>query len=109
MMQSLPASPSMLDRIKSEQADDHICKNLIEFCPNGWPKVNTLSDDLYQYYTYKNNISFNDGFLTYNMRLVIPPTRQLEIISRIHEGHFSIVKCRERAKQSVWWMGLSTR
>ena len=41
--------------------------------------------------------------------MVIPPSLQLEILNKIHEDHFGISKCRDRAKQSVWWLGLSTQ
>ena len=43
----------------------------------------------------------------YNSRLVIPEPLQADILSRIHEGHQGIVKCRAMAKTSVWWPGLS--
>ena len=37
----------------------------------------------------------------------MPSAVKLQVLDKIHEGHQGLVKCRERAKTSVWWPGLS--
>lgn len=40
-------------------------------------------------------------------RLIIHSSLRLDILEKIHAGHQGIRKCRERARDSVWWPGLS--
>ena len=59
------------------------------------------------YHTVASEISVQDGLLMRGSRVVIPSALRLEMLDRIHTGHQGISKCRERAKQSLWWPGLS--
>ena len=49
------------------------------------------------------------GLLLRGGRIVILPPLREKLLDRIHSGHQGITKCRELARQSVWWPGLSKR
>lgn len=40
-------------------------------------------------------------------RIVVPKSLQTETLRKLHDGHQGIIRCRLRAKISVWWPGLS--
>ena len=42
-------------------------------------------------------------------RIIVPIIMRSEIMNRIHEGHLGATKCRECAKQGVYWPGSSRR
>ena len=54
-----------------------------------------------------DDLCYQRGLLMKGNRLVIPMSLQRDILEKIHEGNQGIVKCRERAKTSVWWPGMS--
>ena len=43
----------------------------------------------------------------YKERIVVPKSLQTETLRKLHDGHQGIIRCRLRAKISVWWPGLS--
>ena len=49
----------------------------------------------------------HNSLLLRAQRIVIPTCLQQDTLKRIHEGHQGIVKCRLRARTSVWWPGIS--
>ncbi|CAC5397532.1 unnamed protein product [Mytilus coruscus] len=97
-----------LQNIKDECVKDEICKTLMLYCKEGWPEKSSLSDSLKPYWSLQGEFTIVGNNLLKADRLVIPRTLQDEILERLDDGHQGIVKCRERAKSSVWWLGMST-
>ena len=59
------------------------------------------------YWSARRELTTAHGILLKSTRVVVPSAMRLQVLDKIHEGHQGIVKCRERAKTSVWWPGLS--
>lgn len=56
---------------------------------------------------FKDELTVNNSLIMKGSRIFIPKVMRKIILTKIHEGHMGIVKCR-RCKESVWWPGLST-
>jgi len=109
VMSNLPTSQNRIELIKIESAKDEICRNLISYCRDGWPEKSKLDEQLRPYWTMQGEFTVHDNLLFKGTRIVIPHSLQNEILNRVHDGHQGIVKCRERARLSVWWLGLSSQ
>ena len=80
---------------------------LIGYCTEGWPERLQLPGILKPYWAVRHKLTIQQGLLMNGNKPVILVAMRMDILERIHEGHQGIVKCRERAKISVWWPGLS--
>ena len=94
IISSLPATEERLEQIWRKQQQDNVCQRLTQYCQQGWPS---------------RELSIKGGLLMRGMRIVIPMVLQKEILDRLHMGLQGITKCRQRARQSVWWLHISTQ
>ena len=106
VLQGLPATEQRLLEIKQLQEDDIACQKIIEYSQNEWPDKRTVDACVLPYYSVAAELYMVDGLLMRGSRIVVPPSLRREMLTRIHCGHQGIVKCRERARQSVWWPGM---
>ncbi|XP_033119433.1 uncharacterized protein K02A2.6-like [Anneissia japonica] len=101
-----PASASNLEQIR--RATKHECQTLLKYILDGWPRqVQDISQNLRSLYDLRGHFSADDGLITFDDRIYIPSEPRGEIMQRIHDGHQGVTKCRKRAKESVWWLGIS--
>lgn len=109
VISTTPVSDQYLNKFREAQASDESCKMIKLFQQQGWPDKSKVPQHLQIYYQYKDDFAEIGGLLVKEARIIVPAKLRQEILSIIHQGHFGINKCRERAKISVWWPGLSTQ
>lgn len=109
VMEHLPASEAYLSELRKQLSADSVCAEVMKYCSEGWPDRSRLDVLVRPYWTERAVLSTHNGLLLRGTRLIIPSVMRNRVLEKIHEGHQGIVKCRERAKQSVWWPGLSSQ
>ena len=107
-MSQLKAREDSLHKIRqATQGDDSlmILKHIIQ---HGWPKtMKEVPQEIQKYWTFREELTIEDGLLLKGMRIVIPEGLREGILKQIHEGHLGFNKCQMRAKETVYWPGLN--
>ena len=101
VIQSLPVSDKQLERIKEEQQQDDVCKQIEAYCRDGWLEKHERTGALRPYYPLRAEIAIENELLLRGSRIIIPASMRLEMLDNIHTGHQGIKKCQERACQSL--------
>ncbi|UYV83113.1 PLEKHD1 [Cordylochernes scorpioides] len=97
----------MLTKIFEAQQEDTTLKAVVNYLEQGWPDKKKMSQTLLSYWHVKDELGVQNGLLMRICRLVIPASMKLEILDKLHAGHFGITKTRLRARETVWWPGIS--
>ncbi|UYV70903.1 K02A2.6-like [Cordylochernes scorpioides] len=97
----------MLSKIFEAQQEDTTLKAVVNYLEQSWPDKKKMSQALLSYWHVKDELGVQNGLLMRSCRLVIPASMKLEILDKLHAGHFGITKTRLRARETVWWPGIS--
>ena len=104
-----PATTQRLEQIRQITMTDPTIQKVIHFTLHGWPNQSrSIDPSIRTYHVERAYLSYSDGLLLYCDRIVIPAAMRNDILDCIHDGHWGITKCRERAAQSVWWPSIAT-
>ena len=74
----------------------------------GWPNDHRmLPQELHTFWNYREDLSMENGLITKGARLLIPSTLRKKVLEQIHDGHLGMEKCMLKARDSVFWPGIS--
>ena len=105
---SIPVSSSEIDLIHGETDRDPTLNLLRHYIHVGWPvDRRMLLREIHTFWNYREDLLMENGLITKGARLVIPSTLRSKVLEQIHEGHLGIEKCMLKARDSVFWPGIS--
>ena len=107
IIQGIPATDKKLNQIRQCQKTDSVCRQIAAYSYRGWPEKKDVPEAVKPYISVAGELSIEKGLLLRGSRIVVPESLRTEILNKIHGAHQGITKCRERARQSVWWPNIS--
>ena len=105
----LPSSPAKYVELQAT-ADDPGMQALSSVIQHGWPKSKKeVPNAIRQYWDHREELTSVDVLLFKAQRLIVPQRLRNEMLDRIHESHQGIVKCKQRARDILFWPGMSSQ
>jgi hypothetical protein len=90
--------------IRKETQCDQKLQILAKVIVTGFPETRTeCPKEILEYWNIRTEMSLCDGIIMKTDCIVIPSTLRKEMLTKIHTGHLGIEKCRNWAKQVMYW------
>ena len=108
VVSNIPASDKRMREIREATAADTVLLALRNMIRDGWPESRSaVASNLQQYWNFREELSEASGILWKGEKIIIPHALRQDMLQRIHAGHMGIIKCTQRAKEVVFWPGMS--
>lgn len=105
----LSMSTSAKNDIVSETAKDIELQEVIETTFKGWPEnQQDVSNIIKPYWNFREELACYEGILFKGEKIVIPKSQIKKMLEQIHQGHHGIQRSLSRARELLFWNGMST-
>ena len=105
---AIPATDNRLDRTRIATTADPTLNQLRHYIFHGWPvQKRQLPEPVQHYWNYREELAIEDGLIFKAHRLVIPTSQRAEYLRDLHAGHLGEEKTLLRARETVFWPGIS--
>ena len=105
---NIPVSSTEIELIHEETSKDPTLTLLRHYIHMGWPIDHRMvPQELHTFWNYREDLSMENGLITKGARLLIPSMLRRKVLEQIHDGHLGIEKCMLKARDSVFWPGIS--
>ena len=108
MVERISISEAKYAKLQQNTANEpHALHTMIQV---GWPETKQqVPHSIRQYWDTRDELVVLDGVIYRGMRIVIPQSIRPAILAVIHGKHLRIVKCKQRAREALYWPGMSAQ
>ena len=105
----LPISETKLEIIKQKTLTDNSLQELSTMIKRGWPSTRSATlPGAKPYWNFRDEVSIIQGILFKGEKVIIPMEMRKKMLQIIHNSHLGIEKCKRRARDVLYWPGMSS-
>ena len=106
MLDFVAVTPTRYKDFQARTADE--LNELYSMIIKGWPETrHETPHSIREYWSIRDELAVSDGIVYKGMKIVVPPSVRPEMLAQIHESHLGINKCKQRAREILFWPGMS--
>jgi len=104
----IPMSPEIGAEFRQATAEDAGLSAVIQLYNEGWPNSRKkVPIDARPYWQFRNDLFAEDGLVIMGERIVVPLSLRRKVLKRLHKSHLGTEKTKLRARQILYWPGMS--
>ncbi|XP_061710675.1 uncharacterized protein K02A2.6-like [Cydia pomonella] len=108
LLENVRFSDGKLRTIRQVTTDDDECQLIIKYIQSGWPHSKyEVNEKVRGHWSLRNSFEYVDGIIFKDNLVYIPKALRAEMISRVHDGHMGIDRCKRHARDVMFWPGMS--
>ena len=108
MVSFVPISETRLSEIQRETESDEILQLIKPIILQGWPEdKDKVPASLTPYFHIRDELSVQNGLIFQGERVVVPKSMRSTMIQAVHKSHLGINSCLRRARECLFWPGMS--
>ncbi|XP_055685270.1 uncharacterized protein K02A2.6-like [Lutzomyia longipalpis] len=97
-------------RMVKATAEDPTMQKLWKIIHKGWPSsAKEVSACIRPYFTFRDELAYAKGIIFKGSQCVIPEKERKTVLEAIHRGHCGIQAALRRARDFVYWPGMSSQ
>ena len=104
----LAMSDERFAEFQTETDRDPDMKAVMSAIKMGWPTTRKKTQVAARpYWTFRDEMATTDGVIFKGTRIVVPQQLRPAMLDQIHRSHLGISKCQQRAKEVLYWPGMT--
>lgn len=100
---------TVIEQLENAAKTDEQYQALIRLIQQGFPAQSTsLPVQQQPYHKIRHDLTIHGALILHQSRIVVPQSQRADILRRLHLSHQGIEKTKRRARQTVYWPGITS-